>query len=388
MKKSIFVFAIIMLPGLLLAQYEPKGKTTKAQVFLDRGELDKAKAEIDMAFEVNKKGKITSAGKNWYLRGQVYKAIYLDSGEYKSLEDNALEEAVESFNKAIELEKESSTYHLFSNQEMQMLYSIVMNQGAEMYNDDNYEKAYEAFAEALNVMPGDTTALLYAGVAAQQSGNMDEALEMYERLIETGNANIDTYKTVIYLYRQHKEDMDKVLEYTSKALEKFPDNKDIKQEMITALILLERVDEAKAELNKAIAEDPDNPVLYYELGYLYDYQEKYDEALEEYKRALEVDPNHYESNYNIGVIYVGKGNKVIQELNELSLDEYRKKEGEFLERANEHFGNAIPYLEKAAELKPTEDVALLETLEGVYIRLDMDDKAKALADRVKAITGQ
>ncbi len=144
----------------------------------------------------------------------------------------------------------------------------------------------------------------------------------------------------------------------------------------------------KTELNEAIANTPNDPILYYELGYLYDFQEDYDNALTQYGKAIEVDPDHYESNYNVGVIYVSMGNKKIKDLNDLSLDEYRQKEEEYIEAANENFKKAIPYLEKASELKSEDDIALLETLEGVYIRMKMTEEAEALDAKIKALTGQ
>jgi tetratricopeptide (TPR) repeat protein len=385
MKKLIIAWIFLLIPALIFAQYEPKGKVTKAQAAFDQGKIDIAKAEIDKAFEDNEKGKVTTAGKNWYLRGRIYKAIFLDSGEFKALSDDALDIAVESFNKVAEMEKESSTYALFSQQEMNVLYSAVLNEGAGAYNENDFEAAYGAFMKALKIVPGDTTALLYGGVAAQQAEMIDEALVCYQGLVDGGNANVDTYKTMVYLYRSHKEDLDKVLAVTEQALEKYPDDKEFIQEKITTLILLERVDEAEAELKAAIADDPENPMLYYQLGYLYDFQEDYDAALEQYKAALEVDPQHYESNYNAGVVYYNKGAVVLKELNELSLDEYRKNEKEYFERAKVQFEIALPYLEKAAEIKPAEDVALLETLEGIYIRLRMTDKAKEMEERIKAM---
>jgi tetratricopeptide (TPR) repeat protein len=388
MKRIVFGLLFLTATTFCFAQYEPKGKTTKAEAALTSGKLDIAKAEIDEAFKVDKKGKVTSDGKNWYLRGRVYKAIYLDdSTQFAELDDQALDKAVESFSKVKEMEKETSSYFLFTDQEMSNLYGNIINKGANAYNENDFELAYEEFMDALKVMPGDTTALLYGGTAAQQAGNTDAGIKAYEELIEVGTSNIDVYKTLIYLYRTEQNDLEKVLQTTRAALETFPENKDLKQEEITTLILLERTDEAATQLNKAIEDEPNNPLLYYELGYLYDFQERYDDALAQYQKAIEVDPSHYESNYNAGVVYFNKAAAVLKELNNLSLEDYRKQEKTYYDSAVVHFKNALPYLEKAAEVKPNQDVQLLETLEGVYIRLKMTDKAEALEKRIQALSG-
>lgn len=136
----------IGLGSVSYGQYVPKGKTSKAEMALSQGKLDIAKAEIDEAFKVDDKGKVTSSAKNWYTRGQIYKAIFLDdSTQYKDLAgENALEVAVESFNKVQEMEKETSSYVIFSGQELSQLYAYIVNEGAEKYNENEFETAYKS----------------------------------------------------------------------------------------------------------------------------------------------------------------------------------------------------------------------------------------------------
>jgi len=389
MKKLIFAFLFIGIASFTYGQYVPKGKTTKAEAALNKGELDIAKAEIDEAFKVDKKGKVTGSGKNWYLKGRIYKAIYLDdSTEYSDLAGgNALKIAMDSFNKVLSMEKETSTYAIFTNQEIDQLYAVEVNKGADLYNENDFEGAYKEFMKALVIMPKDTTALLYGGVSAQQADMMDEAIDCFQQLVDNGDANIDTYKTLIYLYRTEKEDMDKVLETVDAALTKFPNNKEFTQEKITTLILSDRVEEAKTELESAISQDPTNAQYYYFLGYLYDSQEDYDNAEENYEKAIELNPDYYDANYNLAVIHYNKARDIIHELNELSLDEYRKQEAAYAEKASIHFRDALPYFEKAVESASDDDLQLLETLQGVYYKLQMNDKGDALDAKIKALSG-
>ena len=78
MKKLIFAMLFLGVGTFTYGQYVPKGKVSKAEMASDQGKLDIAKAEIDEAFKVDAKGKVSSAPKNWYTKGQIYKAIYLD----------------------------------------------------------------------------------------------------------------------------------------------------------------------------------------------------------------------------------------------------------------------------------------------------------------------
>ena len=390
MKNLIFVILFLGAATFSYGQYVPKGKTSKAEAAYNSKKLDIAKAEIDEAFKVDAKGKVTGSAKNWYLKGRIYKALYLDdSTEFASLVgEEALAIAMESFDKVNEMEKETSPIAVFTGQEVTQLYGFIINEGAERYNENDFSGAYEYFTKALKVVPNDTTALLYGGVSAQQGEMYDEALESFNTLVDNGDANIDTYKTLIYLYRTEKEDMDKVLETVNKALEKFPESKELTQEKITTLLVMERADDAQKELEDAITEDPTNSLYYYFLGYLYDSKDDADNAQTNYEKAIELNPEYYEANYNLGVVHYEKARMILKELNNLSLDEYRKQEAAFTEKASVHFMDALPYFERAAEIKPDEDIQLLETLQGVYMTLKMTDKAEAIAARIKAISGQ
>lgn len=391
MKKLIFAILFLSISAFTYAQYVPKGKVSKAEAAFNQQKLDIAKAEVDEAFKVDAKGKVTSSAKNWYTRGRIYKAIYLDdSTEFKDLatKEEALKTSMESFNKVLGMEKETSTYAVFTKTETSQLYGSIVNDGAAKYNENDFAGAYEDFMTALIVTPGDTTALLYGGVSAQQGEMYDEALSCFQQLVDNGDANIDTYKTMIYLYRTEKEDLDKVLDVVDQALEKFPENNELIQEKITTLILMEKADEATAELEEAIKNDPTNSLYYYFLGYLYDSQDDVEGALKYYGKAVELNPEYYEANYNLAVVYYNQARDILSELNNLSLDEYRKQESDFMEKASVHFQESLPFFEKAAEIKPEEDIQLLETLEGVYLRLQMTEKAEALEKRIKELTGQ
>ena len=120
MKKLIFAMLLIGIGNFTYGQYVPKGKTTKAETALTQGKLDIAKAEIDEAFKIDNKGKVTGAAKNWFTKGKIYKALYLDdSTSFDDLAgDEALDVAMEAFNKVKAMEKENSSYVIFSDQEI------------------------------------------------------------------------------------------------------------------------------------------------------------------------------------------------------------------------------------------------------------------------------
>ena len=96
---------------------------------------------------------------------------------------------------------------------------------------------------------------------------------------------------------------------------------------------------------------------------------------------MEIDPDHFNSLYNTGAIYYNKAGDLIAEAQELPLDakeEYQQK----LDKAKEYFKKALPYMEKAHELKP-EDQETMLSLKEMYHRLKMYDKRNEIQKKLK-----
>jgi alanine dehydrogenase len=61
----------------------------------------------------------------------------------------------------------------------------------------------------------------------------------------------------------------------------------------------------------------------------------------------------------------------------MDLKEYQEKGAEIEANAKVYFEKALPYLEKSKELQPDNE-KVLGTLQTVYTRLGMDDKAEQI----------
>jgi tetratricopeptide (TPR) repeat protein len=262
--------------------------------------------------------------------------------------------------------------------------------GAVAYQEENYDKAFEEFSNALKVQPGDSLALLYAGSVAQENGDIDNALKMYETMVEVGNAPETVYSTIIYYYKAEKDDMESAMKFNDMAIKKFPENKSFVQEKIVYLITSGKSAEAEQHLLSEIELHPDDPILYFELGYLYDEQDNDDKALEAYSKAFEVDPTYYDAIFNYAIVHYNKAADIIKAFNDKPLGSnynaaaYAKEEKLTMDKAAVHFKAALPYLEKAYELKP-DDTKLLEILGGVYNQLGMDDKYDEISKKLEAL---
>ena len=131
-------------------------------------------------------------------------------------------------------------------------------------------------------------------------------------------------------------------------------------------------------VNEALQKDPNNVDLYYNLGVVSDNANKLVDAEKYYKKALEIDPNYADAHLNLGNLFIKGDEKFFTEINKLGTSEKDNKRYAVLKAEREkNFKLALPYLEKAVELKPGSDEAK-RMLISLYNALEMTDKAKAL----------
>ena len=119
------------------------------------------------------------------------------------------------------------------------------------------------------------------------------------------------------------------------------------------------------------------------LGTIYGNEENKDvydveKARQYYEQALAINPDYYDAIYNIGVLYTSMANKYIEQANEIT--GFSKKEQEeyngLIEQANELLRTGMPYLQRAYDAQPSDDVK--NVLRSIYVKLNMMEEVKAL----------
>ncbi|MDW3210607.1 MAG: tetratricopeptide repeat protein [Reichenbachiella sp.] len=391
---KLFVLTLALL--MSVASFAQKGSVTKADAYLAKNEFENAKAEIDVAITIEKNA---LKSKTWFVRGKIYQAIATSTDEaVSSLDADALDKSVEAYNKVLEMDKETSPNNLISNTNLDAMWGNYINIGGTVYGEEKYGEALAAFEKALKVKPTDSVTLLYAGVAAQQSGDNDKTLDYYYQMVDANIANGDVISTLIYLERTYKEDNEKALDLVRKAKELYPTESKFGQEEISLLLTMDKVDEARTKLEAAIEEDPTNVNLHLNLGVLYDNlgsakleagekevaRENYNKAKEAYLNAIKVDGDNYVANFNTGVIYVNLAKEYYDEVRDMNLKDYDKYGPAKLAKADKILKEGLPYMEKATTIQP-DDIAGLKALQQMYTQLKMMDKAEAILDKVDAL---
>ncbi|WP_422358924.1 tetratricopeptide repeat protein [Reichenbachiella sp.] len=391
---KLFVLTLALL--MSVASFAQKGSVTKADAYLTKNEYAKAKAEIDVAITIEKNA---AKSKTWFVRGKIYQAIATSTDEaVSSLDAEALDKSVEAYNKVISMDKETSPNNLISNTNLDAMWGNYINIGGTVYGEEKFGEALANFEKALKVKPTDSVTLLYAGVAAQQSGDNDKTMDYYYQMVDANIANGDVISTLIYLERTHSKDNEKALELVRKAKELYPTETKFGQEEISLLLTMDKVDEARTKLETAIEKDPTNVNLHLNLGVLYDNlgsakleagekevaRENYNKAKDSYIKALEIDSDNFVANFNTGVIYVNLAKEYYDEVNSMNLKDYDRYGPAKLAEGDETLKKGLPYMEKATSIQP-DDLTGLRALQQMYTRLKMMDKAEAILDRVDAL---
>lgn len=167
------LFIILLAVTVSFAGYsQKKPKINKANRARETGDLAEAKEIIDAATEHEK---TKDDPKTWYYRGLIYATIDTTSNEqYSSLSDNALEEAMKSFQKADELNSKDSEFYVTNEmglpitkpQQIDQYYSYYYNQAVTAFQESRFEEAVDAFEKSYAIVPTDTNSYSNAAYAA------------------------------------------------------------------------------------------------------------------------------------------------------------------------------------------------------------------------------
>ncbi len=380
---------LIMMVSFVFSGCAQRGLVTKSQTLKDTGKLGEALQNINEAVDPSneKSAKTIDWPRTWEVRGEVYQAIFQsDNAETKKLADDPLSEALKSYKKALELDDKGR----FDNSikvKLTLLTNDLTNQAVESFNSENYGRALQSFEQILDIQkidiidrdnPGavDTVIIFNAGLAAYNAENYDKAIEYYREAAKYGYNEARTYSLIANAY-QLKQDTLGALGALQEGFEKYPDDNTVLTSMIQIYLDLDKTEDAMKYLSMAIEQDPENATFYFAQGTLYEKMEKEDEAIKSYENAIEADEAFFNAYYNLGALYYNKGVKQIEVANSVPTTNNEMYEKE-LQKADDWFKAALPYMEKCHELRPDDNMSM-ESLKNLYYRLkDMENYNKML----------
>ncbi|MFV0506421.1 MAG: tetratricopeptide repeat protein [Bacteroidales bacterium] len=384
MKKLGIITLMLIFSVSVFAQ---KGKVTSAKSKLDQGNVKEAYETLKMALDA--KDEKTMAWPNtWIIAGQVYSALG-KGDKTKNIVSEPFKKASDSYMKAMELDEKGR----YSNQ-LKMILTLFKqdlgNAAGAKYNEEkNYVDAFRLFQEIERINNSsvmkdeaniDTATIYNTGLTGYTAELYEECIPYFEKAAEYGYQAENCYQIIGDSYIKSGKEAD-AIKFFEKVFEKNPSNVGVLGALTNIYINQGKSEEAVKYLKLAIEQDPSNKTYYFALGALQEKLENVDEALTAYEKAIELDASYFDAYYNIGALYYNKGVQLDQKTNELDLSDnatYDKLKKE----SAEEFKKAIPYFEKASEIKP-EETSCIENLKNIYYRVGDTAKYEEMKSRLE-----
>jgi len=383
MKKVFLLLAVICFSTGLFAQ---KGKVTSAMTFIEQGTLDKAKEALDQAIT---DPKTMNWFNTYFAKGKLCQAVYKsDNPKFKAFYADPLNEAYDAYEKAMQLDTKGGTKkRIITGMVYNSLALDLYAQGGAQFDAKDFAGALKSFEGQIKITESDKyvgvtdTGMYYnAGLAAANAGNHQEAIKYFEKCAEMEYLGVSPYFQISQTYLEMGDTV-KAESLLTSLPDKFPGNKNVTLQLIDLYIKAGKNDEALKHLAIAKADDPTNYSLHFAEGIIYLNQNKFDEAIADLTKSVELKSDLYDSQYGIGAAYINKASDMFVKANDImDVNKYNAA----IEEAMKVFAKALPYMEKANELKPN-DVYAMRSLKELYYRLKMTDKYNDLKAKLDAL---
>ncbi len=295
--------------------------------------------------------------------------------------------ALESFNKAYELDNNISKKIAEDMSNLANYYKIKGNALTDVQDFTGAAHAYEMAYDVQN-SPAYTgeknhdlayiAGYLYTVDGQTNAPSLEKGVAALNKALASGFAdeNGDIY---YYLYMCYYLQMDspvraanleRAKQVLMEGLAKFPNNDNIVEGLINIYTAADANVGNPADLiemvDKALERDPKNSGLWYGRGRIFYSLKDFDKSIESFKKVVEIDPSDAFTWYYIGYFYVNKADAMNEEFNQRDIKsskEWNEGQAAILAVYNE----ALPYMEKAYEMKP--DFSFVETLKALTFRL-------------------
>ena len=299
--------------------------------------------------------------------------------------EDAPAKAIEAYNKAYEMDPKTADKVKEGLKQISDFCSQVGNTGIDTGNyadaADAYALAFEAQSSPAHGNP-EPALLYYAGYLRTVDGAANPAsfvigADYLNKALELGyndeEGNIYYYLFHCY-YGQKDADKANVLKAKDAlvaGIKKFPKNERILDGLVQLYTNPEDSVGDPADLvaliDAAIESNPENVDLWFGRGRIFYALKDYDQSIESFKKVVELKPDLFEGNYYLGVFYTIKGDVLNKEMNEKQYSSQAVYDAD-LKVVNDVYKEAVPWFEKAHQIKP-DDVDTLEFLKSICFRL-------------------
>ena len=382
MRKIVLLIALVSISIGAMAQ---KGKANSAIRYVNEGNLDRAKVDLDKALTHKKSANLPIT---FFAKGQLAQAAF--EYENTTLFSDPLGEALAAYDKAIELDpKGPVARRILSTMAYNALADNFYFQGGDLFEAGDFAGALRSFETQIKIVEGDhymggidTGMYFNAGIAAFNANNYDAAIRYFNTCADMKYMGIAPYYH-IYEVQLAKGDTAAAEATLVQLPTLFPNDLSVTLQLIDLYINSGKFEEAQKHIAVAKEADPTNSILYFAAGIMYLNDSRYDEAIAELQRAIEMEPDMFDAQYGIGAAYINKAAALYREANEImDVNQYNMA----IDNANEVYSKALPYMEKALQISP-DDIYTMRNLKELYYRLNLTDKYDTISARLDQLEG-
>ena len=404
--KKYFVLAIALTLGFSVVAQKKELKTADNE--LDKGNFEKAAVALDAAEALL--GSMDDKYKSqYYLLRSVF---YLNNGEP---DFNTIKKSMEALKLATAPAQEQGVKNQIQN-----LKAHLVNKGTSLLQSEDYKTSSDYFESAYKLVPNDTVYLFYAASTAVNAKLYDRSLAMYEELRSLGYTGVEQnylatnketqveeffgskvlrdlsvkskshinprdettkskfpeiIKNIALIYVQNGEN-EKALQAMAVARAESPDDLDLLLTEANVHYSMGNTQKFKELLEIAIQKDPMNPELQYNLGVISSETDDFESSKKYYLKAIELNPEYVNAYINLAALILGQEESILDQMNSLGSSAANdRKYDELKAKRNQLYLNAIPYLETAFNIDPSNYQAA-KTLTNIFSAVGDSDKYK------------
>lgn len=155
---------------------------------------------------------------------------------------------------------------------------------------ERYQKALPFFQKQHKKDPKDSDLLFGLAVAYERSGDFDNAVTIFKKLLEINPKSAIVLNYLGYMYADKGINLKEAKDLIAKALEAEPDNAFYIDSMGWVFYKMDRFEEARESIEKAVSLLPGDATLRDHLGDVYLSLNLKQQAIEQWQKALELDP--------------------------------------------------------------------------------------------------
>ncbi|MFC1837370.1 tetratricopeptide repeat protein [Thermodesulfobacteriota bacterium] len=169
---------------------------------------------------------------------------------------------------------------------------------ASLYREnENVQQGREMYEQALELYPDDVEILYNYAIFLEKTGESDAALTRMQEVIALDPDNGAALNYVGYTWADNNENLEKALQYISRAVELMPDDGYIQDSLGWVYFKLGEFRQAIIELEKAAELVGDDPVIKEHLGDAYMEMEQPEKALSAYEEAYDLYQDEEKKNH-------------------------------------------------------------------------------------------